>query len=108
MTCGGCSGAVEKVLGKLGGEYFLRCDIWMIAIIGWFETATESKETRVTHPLRTELKVVVFFSDKVQNVQIDLDAKKVFVTSAELSADELLEKIQKTGKQTTYVGFKSA
>lgn len=23
MTCGGCSGAVEKVLGKLGGEFFL-------------------------------------------------------------------------------------
>lgn len=21
MTCGGCSGAVEKVLGKLGGTY---------------------------------------------------------------------------------------
>lgn len=55
-----------------------------------------------------ELIAVTFIADKVQNVQIDLDAKKVFVTSAELTADELLEKIQKTGKQTTFVGVKSA
>lgn len=48
-----------------------------------------------------------FFSsttDKVQNVRIDLDNKKVFVTSSELNADQLLEVIKKTGKTTTYVG----
>ncbi|XP_055319369.1 copper transport protein ATOX1 [Sitodiplosis mosellana] len=61
MTCSGCSGAVEKVLGKLG--------------------------------------------DKVQNVRIDLDNKKVFVTSAELNADQLLEVIKKTGKTTNYIGL---
>lgn len=44
-------------------------------------------------------------SDKVQNVRIDLDNKKVFVTSSELSADQLLEAIKKTGKTTNYVGL---
>jgi len=63
MTCGGCSGAVERVLGKLG--------------------------------------------DKVENVQIDLENKKVFVTSSQLNADELLESIKKTGKTTSYVGLKN-
>ncbi|XP_037936483.1 copper transport protein ATOX1 [Teleopsis dalmanni] len=61
MTCSGCSGAVERVLGKLG--------------------------------------------DKVEKVSIDLDEKTVLVTS-NLSADELLEVIKKTGKTTTYVGVK--
>jgi len=63
MTCGGCSGAVERVLGKLG--------------------------------------------DKVENVQIDLENKKVFVTSSQLNAAELLESIKKTGKTTSYVGLKN-
>lgn len=44
-------------------------------------------------------------SDKVQNVRIDLDGKKVYVTSSELSADELLECIKKTGKTTNYIGL---
>lgn len=44
-------------------------------------------------------------ADKVQNVRIDLDSKKVYVTSSELNADELLECIKKTGKTTSYVGL---
>lgn len=60
------------------------------------------------HFISKELIVFFQFADKVQNVQIDLPAKRVYVTSAELTANELLEKIQKTGKQTTYVGIKSA
>lgn len=43
--------------------------------------------------------------DKVQNVRIDLDNKKVFVTSSELNADQLLEVIKKTGKTTNYIGL---
>ncbi|XP_058461732.1 copper transport protein ATOX1 [Malaya genurostris] len=62
MTCTGCSGAVERVLGKL--------------------------------------------KDKVEKVDIDLDNKKVFVTST-LSSNELLETIKKTGKETNYVGVKT-
>uniref|UniRef100_A0A182UAM4 Copper transport protein ATOX1 n=1 Tax=Anopheles melas TaxID=34690 RepID=A0A182UAM4_9DIPT len=62
MTCTGCSGAVERVLGKL--------------------------------------------KEKVEKVEIDLDNKKVFVTSS-LTADELLETIKKTGKETSYVGVKN-
>ncbi|XP_052860616.1 copper transport protein ATOX1 [Anopheles cruzii] len=61
MTCTGCSGAVERVLGKQ--------------------------------------------KEKVEKVEIDLDNKKVFVTSG-LSADELLGIIKKTGKETSYVGVR--
>lgn len=44
------------------------------------------------------------FADKVENVKIDLNNKKVYVTSSQLSADQLLESIKKTGKETSYVG----
>lgn len=43
--------------------------------------------------------------DKIEKLDIDLPGKKVFVTSA-LSADELLEIIKKTGKESAYVGLK--
>lgn len=45
-----------------------------------------------------------FIIGKVQDVRIDLDNKKVYVTSAELSANDLLECIKKTGKTTSYIG----
>lgn len=45
------------------------------------------------------------FAEKVEKVEIDLDNKKVFVTSA-LPADDLLETIKKTGKETSYIGVK--
>ncbi|RVE52285.1 hypothetical protein evm_003075 [Chilo suppressalis] len=60
MTCEGCSGAVERVLGRLKGQ-------------------------------------------GVENVSISLPEQKVSVTST-LSAEELLEVIKKTGKNTTYIG----
>lgn len=50
-----------------------------------------------------KLKTILLVSDKVQNVRIDLDNRKVFVTS-ELSADQLMETIKKTGKTTNYIG----
>ncbi|KAK3881760.1 hypothetical protein Pcinc_013841 [Petrolisthes cinctipes] len=59
MTCEGCSGAVSRVLGKLG--------------------------------------------DKVSKVDIDLENKKVLVTS-ELNPDELKQTLLKTGKEVNYVG----
>ncbi|CAG0893580.1 unnamed protein product [Darwinula stevensoni] len=61
MTCEGCSGAVKRVLGKLG--------------------------------------------DSVENVDIDMEKKKVYVKSG-LSSDELLSVIKKTGKNTIYEGVK--
>lgn len=51
------------------------------------------------------LSPIDFFLDKVQNVRIDLDNKKVFVSSSDLSVDELLETIKKTGKTTNYIGL---
>lgn len=47
-----------------------------------------------------------FIPEKVEKVDIDLENKKVFVTSM-LSSDELLETIKKTGKETSYVGLKA-
>ncbi|XP_018017737.1 copper transport protein ATOX1 [Hyalella azteca] len=64
MTCEGCSGAAQRVLGKLG--------------------------------------------DKVSKVDIDLPNKKVYVTSASLSAEELTETLKKTGKDVSYIGCKDA
>lgn len=49
--------------------------------------------------------MIFVFTDKVQNVRIDLDNKRVYVTSAELNADQLLEQIKKTGKTTSYNGL---
>ncbi|XP_037804689.1 copper transport protein ATOX1-like [Penaeus monodon] len=45
--------------------------------------------------------------DKVSNVDINLETKKVIVTST-LSSDELLETLKKTGKDVTYLGGKAA
>lgn len=56
MTCSGCSGTVERVLGKLG-------------------TA-------------------------IAKVDIDLDKRLVFVTSSELTGEQILETIQKTGLES--------
>ncbi|XP_078602737.1 copper transport protein ATOX1-like [Branchiostoma floridae x Branchiostoma japonicum] len=42
----------------------------------------------------------------VDNFDIDLPGKKVFVTSS-LSSDEILETLKKTGKATNYVGTKN-
>ncbi|XP_030745646.1 copper transport protein ATX1 [Sitophilus oryzae] len=58
MTCEGCSGAVERVLGK--------------------------------------------HKDKIANVEINLKEQQVKVTTT-LSANEVLELIKKTGKNTEYI-----
>lgn len=48
--------------------------------------------------------IFLFIPDKVQNVRIDLENKKVFVTTSDLTADQILQAIQKTGKTTSYTG----
>jgi len=62
MTCEGCSGAVERVLGK--------------------------------------------HKDKIENVDISLPEQRVKVKTI-LSADEVLELIKKTGKDTQYIASHS-
>ena len=47
-------------------------------------------------------------ADKVSKVDIDLPGKKVFVTSAALTAEELTETLKKTGKEVSYIGCKNA
>lgn len=44
-------------------------------------------------------------ADKVEKVNINLEDRTVSVTS-NLSSDELMEQLRKTGKSTTYVGVK--
>lgn len=60
MTCSGCTGAVQRVLGRL---------------------------------------------QEVQNVEIDMEKQKVYVTSS-LSGEEVLATIKKTGRECSYVGIK--
>ncbi|XP_052281252.1 copper transport protein ATOX1-like [Dreissena polymorpha] len=43
--------------------------------------------------------------EKVSNIDADISSQKVTVTS-ELSADELLETLKKTGKTVSYIGVK--
>ncbi|XP_064551583.1 copper transport protein ATOX1 [Drosophila montana] len=43
--------------------------------------------------------------DKVEKVNVNLDEKTVSVSS-NLSSDELLEQLRKTGKSVSYVGVK--
>ncbi|XP_017042272.1 copper transport protein ATOX1 [Drosophila ficusphila] len=43
--------------------------------------------------------------DKVEKVNINLEDRTVSVTS-NLSSDELMEQLRKTGKSTTYLGVK--
>lgn len=49
--------------------------------------------------------VTLFFTDKVEKVNVNLDEKTVTITS-NLSADELLEQLRKSGKAVSYVGVK--
>ncbi|XP_065884502.1 copper transport protein ATOX1-like [Dysidea avara] len=60
MSCSGCSGAVQRVLGRL---------------------------------------------PEVEQVEIDMEKQKVYVTSS-LSGDDLLTTIKKTGRECSYVGVK--
>lgn len=62
MTCSGCSGTVERVLGKLGAA--------------------------------------------ITKVDIDLEKRLVFVTSSELTGEQILETIQKTGLESSFNGVK--
>lgn len=71
----------------------------------WFWNKKYRSQYCVYRKLDIDDDVLLEFTDKVQNVRIDLDGKKVYVTSSELSADELLECIKKTGKTTNYIGL---
>ena len=49
--------------------------------------------------------MIIFLSPGgVDNIEIDMEKQRVYVTSAQLSADELLETIKKAGKACSYIG----
>lgn len=79
---------------RLGGMRYLRnCSLHCIIVILFYS-------------IIVSLIYLFFIPEKVEKVDIDLENKKVFVTSM-LSSDELLETIKKTGKETSYVGLKA-
>ena len=49
----------------------------------------------------------MYLVDAVSNIETDVASKKVTVTST-LSQDELLEVLQKTGKEVSFIGVKSS
>ena len=49
----------------------------------------------------------MYLVDAVSNIETDVASKKVTVTST-LSQDELLEALQKTGKEVSFIGVKSS
>ncbi len=62
MTCEGCSGAINRILGRLKDK------------------------------------------GQVSDFKVDLETKKVFVTTSNLSKEEVIEAVKKAGKETTFVG----
>lgn len=54
---------------------------------------------------QTSVFLFLFLTDKVEKVNVNLDDKTVTITS-NLSSDELLEQLRKSGKPVTYVGVK--
>jgi len=75
MTCEGCSNAVKKVLGKLGGRH---------------KAAPASKSK--SQP----------YIDKIHNIEIKLDEKLVSVDT-DMGKEEVLEALRKTGKEVKCV-----
>ena len=81
MTCEGCSGAVNRVLGRLTGK------------------------KNVTFSLPLLLVVVMMSVSEVTKVDIDMEGQRVFIEST-LSGEELLATLKKTGRECSYIGVK--
>lgn len=72
MTCGGCSGAVTRALGKVEGEYW--SGIW---------DATAKARAHAG----------------LDSFEVSLEKQTVIVHPTTATYDEVLEKIKKTGKE---------
>jgi copper chaperone len=81
MSCGGCSGAVERVLKKLEGIAFQQSPLFSFAARSSFHTERSLKHLGV----------------KSYNVSLDTQTADV-VTTDEVSFDTVLKKIKNTGK----------
>ena len=75
MTCEGCSGAVNRVLGRVNG-----------------------KSGALTNISNTQCVLL-----EVSKVDIDMEGQKVKVESS-LSGEELLAILKKTGRECSYIG----
>ena len=81
MTCGGCSGAVERVLKKTEGR---------IQLYSWSGSLTNS------------VHVILGISE----CSVSLEKQEVLVTGT-IGYDDLLAKIQKTGKEVRLLCFQN-
>jgi len=96
MTCSGCSGAVERVLGKLQGKKFETFHFFIISICR--NILNISGQNLVQFPCY----LILFFLKLslllgVQNVKISLEDQLVQVTGT-ASRNDILTAIKKTGK----------
>lgn len=81
MPCSGCSDAVNRVLGKMEGEWSAGRDRLERSILAW------TKSTRAG----------------IESVEISLADQKVTVKAkAGVTPEAILEKVQKTGKKTEF------
>ncbi len=77
MTCGGCSGAVTRVLNKAKAEGEYHCSVWT----GRADSLIEGL---------------------VNDFDVSLEKQEVLVNGP-ISYDDLLDKIKKTGKEVRYL-----
>ena len=77
MTCGGCSGAVTRALGKLEGEYINR-----------FTSAADRAKCA-----------------GLESFDVNLETQRVVVHPTTATYEEVLEKIKKTGKEVRFYDY---
>lgn len=84
MTCGGCSGAVERVLKKTQG---LSCPV--------LPSSSNSLKPHPTQPNRT---LSTHNKTGLTSYNVSLESQTADVYTADVEYETLLEKIKKTGK----------
>lgn len=92
MTCEGCSGAVNRVLGRLKGKKELeekKRNVLNLSLDDAFNNNWQNYHT----------------ISEVTKVDIDMEGQRVFIEST-LSSEELLATLKKTGRECSYVGVK--
>jgi copper chaperone len=97
MTCGGCSGAVERVLKKLDGMTWLHTPLHDLPFLnGVMKSLHYSRH----HTIRSSQPLIRVFSVGVKSYDVSLDTQTATITTEPtLDYETVLEKIKKTGKK---------
>jgi copper chaperone len=109
MTCGGCSGAVERVLKKLDGTcYFVPSESNMLLELRSFQIINPSRVTLLPNhkpsssyaPSKLHSVDSLLPRPGVKSFDVSLDTQTAsVVTEPSLEYTTVLEKIKKTGKK---------